>query len=243
MIPPRSLNERAVDQSKSCLQGITSLKCMSEFVHERASLLSDRPRTSRLSTSLCRVIFKSPEVNDATLFVGILQTDLMVLKALGHPGDSATTSRLLQVANLIVIHQPVDRILRQKKEREAAEAEVLSTSSAPETTAQETQTEIPTMQPKIPSLVTEATAPSELPAPSCQGTPGNTGPGQTSKRPYGPVHHQHPNRPDSPSSQPTPSLKSEDIPGLPRDSTTPLSNIGTSLSTDLSGFHLILHFI
>jgi hypothetical protein len=184
--------------------------------------------TFRLSTSFCRLIFETPEVNDATLFMSILQTDLTVLKELGHPGNSATTSCLPQVADLFVIHQPVDRILRQKAEREAvekaiAEAEALLISSAPEMTVQETQTEIPTTQPKIPSLDTA------IPAPSHRATPGNIGPEQTSKPSYGPGHHRPPNRPDSPSSRPTPPPKSEDIPGLPRDSITPLSNIGTSL--------------
>jgi hypothetical protein len=225
---------------------------MSEFVHERASPLTDGLMTSRISTSLCRVIFESPEIHDAALFMTVLQSDLTVLKELGYPGASATTFCLPQVADFFVIHQPVDRILRQKAEREAAEKaiaekETLLTSSAPEMTVQETQTEIPTTQPKIPSPDTA------IPAPSPQATPGNTGPEQTSNHSYGPGGHRSPNRPDGPSSRPTSPPKSEDIPppskpvppppspnipergclsskpGPPRDSITPLSNIGMSL--------------
>jgi hypothetical protein len=77
--------------------------------------------TSRISTSLCRVLFKSPEVNDATSLMTVLKADLTDLKELGIPGASATTFCLPQVADLFVIHRPVDRILRQKAEREAAE--------------------------------------------------------------------------------------------------------------------------
>ena len=64
---------------------------MSEFFHERASSLSDGLMASRISTSLCRVIFESPEVHDAALFMTILQADLTVLEKLGYPGASATT--------------------------------------------------------------------------------------------------------------------------------------------------------
>ncbi|KAF8497460.1 hypothetical protein F5888DRAFT_1613660, partial [Russula emetica] len=184
-----------------------------------------------ISTSLCRVIFESPEVHDAASFMTVLQSDLTVLKELGYP---------------------VDRILRQKAEREAAEKaiaekEALLTSSAPEMTVQETQTEIPTTQPKIASLNTA------IPAPSPKATPGNTGPEQTSNHSYGPGGHRSPNRPDGPSSRPTSPPKSEDMPppskpvppppspnipereclsskpGPPRDSITPLSNIAYSV--------------
>jgi hypothetical protein len=88
---------------------------------ERASPLSDGLMTSRISTSLCRVIFKSTEIHDATSLMTLLQADLRVLKELGFPGASATSFCLPQVADLFVIHQPVDRVLRQKAEREAAE--------------------------------------------------------------------------------------------------------------------------
>jgi hypothetical protein len=231
---------------------------MSEFVHERTSPLIDGLMTSRISTSLCRVIFKSHEVHDAVSLMTFLQADLTVLKELGFHGASATTFCFPQVADLFVIHQPVDKIPRQKAEREAAETEGLLISSAPEMTVQETQTEIPITQPKIPSPDTA------IPTPSPQATPGNTDPEQTLK---GPERHRPPNHPDAPSPQPTPPLKNEDIqppsksvppppspniperecsspkPGPPRDSITPLSNIGTSYSADLSGFHLILHCI
>ena len=78
---------------------------MSEFVHGRDSLLSDGLMTSRISSSLCRVIFESTEVHDATLFMAILQLDLRVLKELGYPGDPATAFRLPQVADSFVIRQ------------------------------------------------------------------------------------------------------------------------------------------
>ncbi|KAF8497462.1 hypothetical protein F5888DRAFT_1829389 [Russula emetica] len=114
----------------------------------------------QISTSLCRVIFESPDAHDAASFMIVLQSDLGVLEKLGYP---------------------VERILRQKAEREVAEkaiaeTEALLISSAPEMTVQETQTEISTTQPKIPSLDMP------IPAPSSRATPGNTGPEQTSKR-------------------------------------------------------------
>lgn len=66
---------------------------MSESVHrdERASPLPDCLMPSRISTSLCRVIFESHEAHDAALFMTILQADLTVLQNLGYPGASATT--------------------------------------------------------------------------------------------------------------------------------------------------------
>jgi hypothetical protein len=67
---------------------------MSEFVHERAPPLSDGLMTSRISTSLCRFIFESTEVHDATLFMAILKGDLSVLNELGYPGAPTTTFRL-----------------------------------------------------------------------------------------------------------------------------------------------------
>jgi hypothetical protein len=303
--------------------------------------------TSRISTSLCRVIFESPEVHDAALLMTVLQADLTVLEELGYPGASATNFGLLQVADLFVIHQPVgDRILRQKAVREAAlkaiaETEALLISSAQEMTVQETQTEIPTTQPKIPSSDSAISASSPqatlgnsgpeqtskrsygpgrlrlpkrlvafsswltflpkskvipppsksvpplpspnipttqpntsslktpIPAPSSQTTPGNTGPEQTPKRSYRLRRHRLPNRSGASSSWPTfppnskvipsqsksvppPPNLNHDIPeqeclspkpGPSRDSITPLSNICMSLWTDLSGFHLILHFV
>jgi hypothetical protein len=215
---------------------------MSELVHERASLLFDGLMTSSMSTSLCRVIFKSHDVYDVASLMTVLQADLTVLKELGFPGASATSFCLPQVADLFVIPQPVGRILREKErepaEKTIAETEALLFSSAPEMTVQETQTEIPTTQPKIPSPDTA------IPAPSPQATPGNTGPEQTSRCS---CEHGPPNRPDAPSPRPPPPPKSEDIPlppppspnrpereclspkpGPPRD-ITPLSNIGTSL--------------
>ena len=61
-------------------------------------------------------------------------------------------------------------------------------SSAPETTVQETQTEIPTIQPKIPSPDTL------LSTPSPQATPGYTQAEQTLKRSSGLGRHQLPKR-------------------------------------------------
>ena len=225
---------------------------MSEFVHERASPLFDGLMTSRISTSLCRVIFKSHEVHDASSLMTVLKEDLMVLKELGFPGASATTDCLPRVADLFDIHQPVDSTLRQEADCEAAEkaiAEIegLLISSAPEMSVQETQTEIPTTQAKIPSPDTAISTPSP------QATLGNTGPEQSLKDSFGPERHRPPNCPDTPSPRPTLPPKSEDIPppsksvppppglnipereclspkpGPPRDSIPPLSNIGASL--------------
>jgi len=61
---------------------------MSEYVCSRALLLSD---DSRVSTSLCRIIFESPKANDALSFMTILSADLKVLKQWGYNGASATT--------------------------------------------------------------------------------------------------------------------------------------------------------
>ena len=60
---------------------------MSEYVFSRALLLSD---DSRVSTSLCRIIFESPKANDALSFMTILSADLKVLKQWGYNGASAT---------------------------------------------------------------------------------------------------------------------------------------------------------
>ena len=88
---------------------------------------------------------------------------------------------------MFIIHQPVDRILRQKGEREGREKAIgaLLISNAPEIAVQKTQTDIPTTQPKIPSL--------NMPLPS-------------------------PNIPELECLPPKPEL--------PRDSISPLSNIG-----------------
>ena len=145
---------------------------------------------------------------------------------------------------MFVIHRPVYRILRQKAERET-ETEALSISSAPEMTV-DTQTEISTTQPKIPSPDTAISVPSPP-----QATPGNTGPERTLTYSCGPRPYRPPNRPDAPSSRPTLPPQSEDIshpskpvprlpnPNIPererlspkpqRNSITPLSNICTSL--------------
>ena len=49
---------------------------------------------SRISSSLCRVIFESHEVLDAASLITVLQAELTVLKELGFPGAPATTFRL-----------------------------------------------------------------------------------------------------------------------------------------------------
>lgn len=64
---------------------------MSKFVLERASPLSDGLMTSRISTSLCRVIFESPDVHDASSLMTVLKEDLTILEELGYPGASATS--------------------------------------------------------------------------------------------------------------------------------------------------------
>jgi hypothetical protein len=42
----------------------------------------------RVATSLCRLLFESPKVNDALLFMTILSTDLRSLKRRGYNGKS-----------------------------------------------------------------------------------------------------------------------------------------------------------
>jgi hypothetical protein len=103
---------------------------MSKFVNERAS--PGGLMTSRISTSLCRVIFESPEVHDAALLMSILQADLTVLEELGYPGASTTIICPPQVADLklFVIHQPVDGILRQKAECEATEKAIAESKAS-----------------------------------------------------------------------------------------------------------------
>lgn len=59
---------------------------MSEFILERASPLCDDLMTSRISTSLCRVIFESPDVHDASSLMTVLKEDLTILEELGYPG-------------------------------------------------------------------------------------------------------------------------------------------------------------
>lgn len=51
-----------------------------------ASPLFDGLMTSRISTSFCRVIFESPNANDAASFMTVLQADLTDLEILGYPG-------------------------------------------------------------------------------------------------------------------------------------------------------------
>ena len=75
---------------------------MSEFVHERASLLSDGLMTSSMSTQLCRVILKSHDIHDVSSLMTVLQADLTVLKELGFPGASATSFCLPQVADFLL---------------------------------------------------------------------------------------------------------------------------------------------
>ena len=80
--------------------------------------------TSRISTSLCRIIFESPNTNDSLSFMTILSTGLKVLKQWGYNGCFSYRFYVSQVADLIVIHQLVDRILpQQKAERQATEVE------------------------------------------------------------------------------------------------------------------------
>jgi hypothetical protein len=76
--------------------------------------------TSRISISLCRIIFDSPKASGALLFMTILSTDLKVLKQWGYDGTSTTFFIFLKWLTFI-IHQSVDRVLpRQEAERQAA---------------------------------------------------------------------------------------------------------------------------
>jgi hypothetical protein len=194
---------------------------MSEYVREQTTPLFD-DRTSRVSTSLCRFIFESPKVNDALLFMTILSTDLKALKRRGYNGAPATIFYLGQVADVFVIYQLVDRILRQQKaEREAVEKARAETrasliSNPPKITVQDTPTKIPTTQTKLPPppAGTATTAPSSTPLPP---TPGNTGLEQTSKRsrPTSTIQELgrllRPNRSEASSSRPTSPPKDEDV--------------------------------
>jgi hypothetical protein len=81
-------------------------------------LLNERRRclmTSRISTSLCHIILESPKLNDAPLFMLFLTTDLNVIEKWGYNGASATTVFFLRWLTWFIIHQLVDRILRQQK--------------------------------------------------------------------------------------------------------------------------------
>lgn len=66
---------------------------------------------------MCRLLFDSPKVNDALLFMTILSTDLRALRRRGYNGRCSTVSEAVD-AELA----SVDRILRQQKaDRLAAE--------------------------------------------------------------------------------------------------------------------------
>jgi hypothetical protein len=43
--------------------------------------------TCRVATSLCRLLFDTPKINDALLFMAILSTDLRTLKRGGYNGQ------------------------------------------------------------------------------------------------------------------------------------------------------------
>lgn len=47
---------------------------------------------SRVATSMCRLLFESPKVNDALLFMTILSTDLRALRRRGYNGELLATS-------------------------------------------------------------------------------------------------------------------------------------------------------
>jgi hypothetical protein len=202
---------------------------MSKDIRERATPLFD-DRTCRVSTSLCRFIFESPKVNDALLFMTILSTDLKALKRRGYNGAPATIICHLQVANLLVTHRLVDRILRQQKaEREAAEkaraeARASLISNPSEITIQDTPAKIPTTQTKIPpppagtaTTVPPPQTPPPPPPPPPPATSGDTGLEQTSKRsrPTSAIHELgrplRPNRSEVSSSRPTCPPKVEDV--------------------------------
>ena len=71
--------------------------------------------TYRVSTSLCHIILESPNLNDAPLFMLLLSTDLNVIEKWGYNGASAATVFFLKWLTWFVVHQLVDRILRQQK--------------------------------------------------------------------------------------------------------------------------------
>ncbi|CCM02906.1 uncharacterized protein FIBRA_05020 [Fibroporia radiculosa] len=71
--------------------------------------LAGRDQVDIVSTSMCRLLFESPKINDSLLFMTILSTDLRALKRRGYN---------------------VDRILRQQKAQREAQAEAAARSSA-----------------------------------------------------------------------------------------------------------------
>ena len=196
----------------------------------------------------------------------ILSTDLKVLTQRGYNGASATTFYRPYLADLFVIHQLVERILpQQKAERQAAEkaerekAEKAKREEAEKVRAETsaffqlepTRNDVTCTQTKIPITQTNTLLPS---ASTVIATPGSTGrertstdSPQTSAIPeLGPLLHQ--NRSDAALYHlvsPSAAQSSGEIVDSPQlDPTiTSLSNIGTPLETDISGFHPMFHFI
>ena len=167
---------------------------MSIFVHGIRRYLM----TCRISTSLCRIIFESPKVNDVLSFMTILSTDLKVLKQRGYNGALYTPYHP-QMANLFVIHRLVERILprhmAERREAENAEREEVEKAkreegervrieksasfilNLPEMMLYDTQTIIPITQTNIPLPPIGTVIAGRPPPPN----PGSTSLGHTSK--------------------------------------------------------------
>jgi hypothetical protein len=222
--------------------------------------------TTRISTSLCRIIFDS-KANGALLFMTILSTDLKVLKQWGYDSASSTFFYLPQVADVFVILQLVDSILpRQKAERQAAEkaereetekakregvakvgaeTSASSISKLQEMTSHNSQTKI---------LITQTNVP--LPSASTVITiPGTSKRLRLTSAIHELGRHLQRNRSDAASSQlasspldpdeafmlAKPSASGKTVQSQPDPTITSLSNISTSFETDESGFHHMFH--
>jgi hypothetical protein len=71
---------------------------MSEYARERSSSLL---MSSRISTSLCRIIFQLPKANDSLWLMTILSTDLTALRQCGYDSTSSTTFIFIRLLTLL----------------------------------------------------------------------------------------------------------------------------------------------
>ena len=224
--------------------------------------------TSRISTSLCRIIFQSPKTNDSLLFMTILSTDLKALRQWGYDSTSSATIIFLR---RLILPQLVDRILeRQKARRQAtekakleeteeaeheeteeaeheeaevrSETSVLLISNLPEMTLYDTQAKISITRTNIPLPPAGTVIAAQRP--------------RLTSAIHELGHLLYQNLSNAVSSLPTsPSLEGASMVAQPGPSSelvwssqpdltvTSLSTVGMSLETDKSGFHLVFHCI
>src|SRR6266403_1171407 len=232
------------------------------FVHElRRYLMSPR-----VSTSLCRIIFDSPKANGALLFMTILSTDPKVLKQWGYDSACPTAFYLPQMADLYVIPHKLIGFFRNRRPS-AKRLRRLSTKRLrrlsakklrrwewdkcfihllPEMTMHDTQTKF---------LITQTNVP--LPSASTViAVPGASKRLRLTSAIHELGRHLQRDRSGATSAQLTsappdgtfmltqPSSSKETAQSPQKDPTiTSLSNIGTSLATDISRFHLMFHCV